>query len=290
MITKISNDKITIEVNTLGAELHSLKRTGDDYEYLWQGNPEIWASRSPLLFPIVGAVKNGQMKVDGKHYPIGNHGFAKISEFELKSSEESQLVYQLISNEDTLKMYPFKFELSVAYTLKESEVMISYEVRNLDTKEIFFQLGTHPGFNCPMEDGLKFEDYHISFNKEESARRHFFDGANLLVTNKDEEGLNGKEIGLNHSLFYEGAAIYRGIESKELILKSDKGSREVKLSYDKFSYLGIWQKKDAPYICIEPWTGVSDRDDYEGEFKDKEMMMSLGVKQSYQCKMGIEIK
>lgn len=290
MITRISNDQITIAVNTQGAELWSLKKIGEDYEYLWQGNPEFWTGRSPVLFPIVGAVKNSEMKVNGELFPIGNHGFAKKTEFELASSEESMLVYKLVSDKETLKMYPFKFELSLTYTLEGSEVLIAYEVKNLDTKEIYFQLGTHPGFNCPMDEDLKFEDYYISFNEEETARRHFFDGANLLVSDRDENGLNGKKMALNHSLFYEGATIFRGINSKELVLKSDQGKRQVKLSYDKFSYLGVWQVKNAPYVCIEPWTGISDPDNYSGEFKDKEMMISLGASKVYQCKMGIEIK
>lgn len=290
MITRISNNQITIAVNTLGAELWSLKKIGEDYEYLWQGNPEFWGGRSPVLFPIVGACKNSEMKVNGELYPIGNHGFSRKTEFELASSEELKLVYKLVSDKNTLKMYPFRFELSLTYTLKGSEVIIGYEVKNLDSNEIYFQLGTHPGFNCPMDEGLKFEDYYLSFNEEEMAKRHFFDGDNLLVTNKDEDGLNGKKMSLNHSLFYEGATIFRGINSKELVLKSDQGKRQVKLMYDKFSYLGVWQVKDAPYVCIEPWTGISDPDNYTGEFKDKEIMMSLKAGKVYNCKLMIEIK
>lgn len=293
MITKISNEHITIAVNTLGAELWSLKKNDDDYEYLWQGNPEFWPGRSPVLFPIVGAAKNSEIKVDGKLYPLGNHGFSRASEFELVSSEESKLVYQLVSNNKTLKMYPFKFELRLTYTLEGSSVLIGYEVVNIDYNDIYFQLGTHPGFNCPMDEGLEFKDYHISFNKEETARRHFFDGDNLLITNKDEEGLNGLKMPLSHDLFKEGAAVYRGINSKELTLKSESGKRQVKLTYDKFSYLGIWHVTNndkAPYVCIEPWTGISDPDNYTGEFKDKEMMMSLKAGKTYSCKMSINIK
>lgn len=289
MITTISNKHITIEVNSLGAELWSLKKVEEDYEYLWQGNPEFWTGRSPVLFPNVGACRNNEMKVDGKVYPIGNHGFPRKTEFELIQSDDAKLVYRLVSNEETLKMYPYKFDLRLSYTLEESQVVIGYEVINTDNNEIFFQLGTHPGFNVPMEDGLSFEDYYIYFDQEESARRHFFDGANLLVTGKDEDGLNGKQMALKHELFYEGATIFRGINSKELILKSDKGQRQVKLSYDKFSYLGVWQMKDAPYVCIEPWTGISDPDNYTGEFKDKEMIMSLDAGCDYKCKLVIEI-
>lgn len=289
MITTISNEHITIEVNTLGAELWSLKKTGEDYEYLWQGNPEYWTGRSPVLFPIVGACIHSEMKVDGELYPIGNHGFSRKTEFQLIQSDDSKLVYQLVSNEDTLKMYPFKFDLRLTYTLEGSQVIIGYEVINTDHNEIYFQIGTHPGFNVPMDEGLNFDDYYISFDVEESARRHFFDGDNLLVTNKDEDGLKGRQMALKHELFYEGATIFRGINSKELILKSDKGQRQVKLSYDKFSYLGVWQMKDAPYVCIEPWTGISDPDNYTGEFKDKEMMMSLDVGKDYSCYLAIEI-
>ncbi len=187
-------------------------------------------------------------------------------------------------------MYPFDFELLLSYSIDATCVTIDYTVKNLDTKEMYFQLGTHPGFNCPMNEALKFDDYYLELNEDEEAKRLFFDDANLLITDKEEAGLSGNTIALNHEMFYEGAAIYRNLKSNEITLKTDKDNSFVKLSYNKFPYLGgVWQKPDAPYICIEPWYGISDEDNYEGEFKNKEMMITLDTDKVYECFMKIEI-
>ncbi|MGL1891606.1 MAG: aldose 1-epimerase family protein [Spirochaetaceae bacterium] len=289
MITKIQNDKVSIEVNSIGAELWSLKKSGDDLEYLWQGDGTYWTGRSPVLFPNVGAVKGNKMKVDGVEYPLGNHGFPRKAEFELIEGTETKLVYSYKSNDESLKMYPFRFELILSYSLNDKGVSIDYTVKNLDTKEIYFQLGTHPGFNCPLDSELKFDDYYIEFNKSEDSRRLFFDQDNLTITNKDEDGLNGNKMPLKHETFYEGAAIFKDINSNEIALKSDKGSRFVKLSFNKFPALGVWQKPDAPYICLEPWHGISDDDNYTGDFKDKSMIITLDKAKEYNCEMTIEI-
>lgn len=289
MINRIQNKNISIEVNSLGAELWSLKKIGSDFEYLWQGDKTFWGSRSPVLFPTVGAVKNSKFKVDGVEYPLGNHGFALKSEFVLIEETDTKLVYSLKSNDEIIKMYPFKFELLLSYSLNATTVEINYTVKNLDTDEIYFQLGTHPGFNIPLDNNLKMNDYYIEFNKSEDCKRLFFDKANLTVTNKDAPGLNGLKMNLKHETFYEGAAIFKSINSDELILKSDKGDRFVKLAFNKFPALGVWQKPDAPYICIEPWHGVSDDDDYTGEFKDKDMIITLDKSKEYNCFMTIEI-
>lgn len=289
MINKIQNNKISIEVNSFGAELWSLKKVGNDFEYLWQGDTKYWGNRSPVLFPTVGAVKNSKYRIGDKEYPLGNHGFALNSEFTLIEESETKLVYSLKTNEEIKKMYPFNFELILSYALDESSVKIQYTVKNLDTQNIYFQLGTHPGFNMPLDSDLKFDDYYIEFNKKEQCNRLFFDKANLTITNKDEDGLEGQKLNLKHEIFYEGAAIYKNINSDQLVLKSDKGARFVKFSFDKFPALGVWQKPDAPYICIEPWHGISDDDNYTGEFQDKAMIITLDKNSDYNCFMNIEI-
>lgn len=289
MITKLQNEHISIEVNSLGAELWSLKKIDNDFEYLWQGDKKYWGNRSPVLFPTVGAVKNSKFIVNNIEYPLGNHGFALKSEFVLIEETKTKLVYSLKSNSEIIKMYPFQFELLLSYTLTESSVTIDYKVKNIDTSEIYFQLGTHPGFNIPLDKNLTLNDYYIDFNKLEDCKRLFFDEANLTITNKDGNGLKGQKLNLENEYFYEGAAIFRNIKSDELLLKSDKGERFVKFNFNKFPALGVWQKPDAPYICIEPWHGISDDDNYTGEFKDKEMIITLDKSEEYDCFMTIGI-
>jgi galactose mutarotase-like enzyme len=289
MITTLSNANISIKVNSLGAELWSLQQVGERYEYLWQGDEAYWASRSPVLFPIVGSVKNSEMMVDGIKYSLSNHGFSRKSEFELVEKTDISLIYSLKYNEETLSMYPFKFELQLIYALRDYSVSISYIVKNLDTKEIFFQLGTHPGFNCPMDNATKLNDYYIEFESTENAKRLFVDENQMVVSDKEEEGLNSNVFKLEASKFYEGACIYRNLRSQSLTLKSDICDRFVKLDYTNFPYLGIWQKPDAPFICLEPWHGISDSDNFHGEFKDKEMMIALDIDQEYPCELIISI-
>jgi len=290
MISTLSNGNITIEVNSIGAELWSIKKANDSFEYLWQGDGTYWTGRSPVLFPNVGAVKNNVMRVDGKEYPLGNHGFPRKLEFELKVKSDSVLTYIYSYNDESLQMYPFKFTLELSYTLIDTTVTIDYKVTNLDNQAIYFQLGTHAGFNCPMAEGLSFNDYYLEFDASEKSRRLYFDAANLLVSNKDSEGLDGTKYPLSFDLFTEGACIFKHIHSSKITLKSDQDARQVTLGFNKFPYLGIWQKQGAPYVCIEPWYGISDADDYTGEFKDKEMIIALEEKNVYDCQLTITVE
>ena len=153
---------------------------------MWTGNPEFWAGQSPVLFPIVGSVQNETTEINGQVYSFKNHGFARRQEFQLIKKLDNKLVFSLTENEETLKSYPFKFELRLTYTLIDSEVQIAYEVRNTDNQEIYFQLGTHPGFNCPMEDGLSLNDYHLEFSDLEDAKRYFVNNSNLNIAGKEQ--------------------------------------------------------------------------------------------------------
>lgn len=276
MITSLKNENITIQVKSLGAELTSLKTNNDDHEYIWTGDSKFWSGQSPVLFPTIGSLSGGTMTVDGKTYSMGNHGFARREEFKLIESTEERLVYSLKYSEKTLAVYPYKFELQLAYTLEGSSVKISYNVINLDDKNIYFQLGTHPGFNCPMEDNLSLSDYFLKFSETETAKRYYCDTGNLFIENHEELVFEeSDQLKLNPEMFYDGAFLFRDIKSKEITLKTEKDPKFVKVSNENFPYLGIWQPKDAPFICIEPWHGLTEPASFTGEFKDKELMVEL---------------
>jgi galactose mutarotase-like enzyme len=276
MITSLKNENITIQVKSLGAELTSLKKNNDSHEYIWTGDSKFWGGQSPVLFPIIGSLSEGTMTVDGKSYSLGNHGFARREEFKLIESTEDKLVYSLKYNEKTMAMYPYKFDLQLTYTLDGSSINISYKVINLDDKSIYFQLGTHPGFNCPMGDNLSLSDYSLIFSENENAKRYYCDAGNLLIENREELVLDESvELKLNPEMFYDGAFLFRDIKSKEITLKTEKDSKFVKVSNENFPYLGIWQPKDAPFLCIEPWHGLAEPVSFTGEFKDKELVIEL---------------
>lgn len=287
----LKNDLAVVEIKKLGAEVVSFKKLENDCEYMWNGDDKYWSGKAPVLFPIVCAVNNGEIKVDGQIHKVGNHGFARKSEFELIEESDTEAVYRLSYNENTLAMYPFKFNLYIHYTLEGTKLNIDYKVENVDNKEMYFQIGTHPGFNCPLGNDGKFEDYYLEFECNETLERLFMNDANVLINDKSEVVLKNKNIlPLTRELFKDGALVFRNMNSKKIVLKSKASEKSVTLSYEKLSYLGLWQAKDAEFICIEPWHGIADVEGYSGEFKEKEMIIALQQGASFECNHNIEIK
>lgn len=233
---------------------------------------------------------NLSIKVDGQIHKIGNHGFARKSEFELVEENDTRAVYKLSYDENTLAMYPFKFNLYICYALEGNKLNISYKVENVDDKEMYFQIGTHPGFNCPLDKDSKFEDYYLEFECNETLERFFMNGANVLISGKSEVILeNDNILPLTRDLFKDGALVFRNMNSKKVTLKSKSTDKTVTLSYEDLSYMGLWQAKDANFVCIEPWHGIADDDNFNGEFKEKEMIITLKKGTSYECNYTIEM-
>lgn len=286
----IKNDVAEVEIKKLGAEVVSFKKIENDCQYIWNGDAKYWSSHAPVLFPIVCAVNNGEIKVDGQIHKVGNHGFVRKSEFELIEESDTKAVYKYSYNENTLVMYPFKFNLYISYTLEGNKLNINYKVENVDNKEMYFQIGTHPGFNCPLDENSKFEDYYLEFECNETLERLFMNDANVLINGKSESILeNDKILPLTRELFKDGALVFRNINSKKISLKSKTTDKTVTLSYEDLPYLGLWQAKDANFVCIEPWHGIADDENFNGEFKEKEMIITLKEEKSYECNYTIEI-
>jgi galactose mutarotase-like enzyme len=289
MDTVLKNQSLSVTLSSVGAEATAIQRLDLDCAYLWNGDAKYWNSHSPVLFPMVCAAMNGEIMVDGQKYPIINHGFARKSEFELVEVLDDSAVYRLRFNEKTLTSYPFKFQLMIRYSLAANNLEIDYHVENLDERTIYFQIGTHPGFNCPLDSGLTFEDYYLEFNKPEDLERRFMNGANVLIPGQtDLIGKGVKKLPMTRELFAAGALIFPLVKSDHIVLKSDKSPRAVSVSYENMHQLGIWQAKDAPYVCIEPWQGLADEDGFTGEFKDRAAIVSLAQGKTYHCRMVIE--
>lgn len=286
----LKNDLAVVQIKKLGAEVVSFKKKEDNCEYMWNGDEKYWSEHAPLLFPIVCAVNNGEIKVDGQIHKIGNHGFAKKSEFELIEESDSKAVYKLSYDENTLAMYPFKFNLYVCYTLERNKLKIDYKVENVDNKEIYFQIGTHPGFNCPLDKNGKFEDYYLEFECNETLERLYMNGSNLIISGKSKVILeNNNILPLTRELFENKALVFRNINSKQVALRSKTTDKSVTLSYENLSYMCLWQAKDANFVCIEPWHGIADEDNFNGEFKEKEMIIKLKEGTNFECNYTIEI-
>lgn len=282
MITSISNSKLTAQIKHLGAELCSLKNNTNT-EFIWKGNPDFWGKHSPVLFPIVGTLKNNTYSIDNKEYKLSRHGFARDMEFELIKKEVNSVTFALKSSEKTLKLYPFKFELHIIYTLKETGLIIQYVVINSNNIAMPFSIGAHPAFSLTGN----FEEYAIEFEQEESL--NYFLLENDLVSNTTQKlETNNKKITLSYRLFDADALVFKILKSNSLsILKNSEPL--FKINFEGFPNLGIWTKNNAPFICIEPWYGYSDTSESTGDLFEKEGIQILEANTIFKTTFSIDI-
>lgn len=276
MNIRIENDFLAVESKTFGAELTSIKLKSDGTEYLWQGDAKYWNRRAPLLFPIVGSVANSQYTYGGRKYAMKNHGFARDSEFETAHESESRVVYRLTQNAETLAAYPFRFTLEIGYAIEGSAVAVSYRVVNADEKEMYFSIGAHPAFNCPIVPEQAFADYFLEFSDAETLDRQFVNSANLLIAGRRAPFLRGEKIKpMTEGMFGEGAYIFDGMKSTSVALKGKKTGKSVTVSFPGFPQLGIWAPPGAPFVCIEPWYGIAEATDFSGDLAEKKGILRL---------------
>ena len=289
----IENSSLRLTFSTLGGELRSIVNKKNGKEYLWQGNPEFWTGRSPNLFPIVGRVKEGKYRLGEKEYAIKSpHGFVRISELEVREKTENSVEFGISSSEETLAAYPFEFDFSVKFTLEESKITVCYLIKNTDDKTMYFSVGAHPGFNIPINDGEKFEDYSIVFENDCEPNEVICENC-FITGGKRPFALERKRIiPLRHNLFDNDAIILSDMQSRKLTVCSKKSENSVTVDFADFDYLGIWHKPmtEAPYICIEPWNGLPSEVISDEELTKKPAIIALESKNDYSAKYTIEIK
>lgn len=291
MIYSLENEKIRITACEHGGELHSITGKKEGTQYLWNGNEEYWKYHSPHLFPIIGKLRNSKYKIDGKEYELPSHGLARISEFKFISEGDNYITFELMYSNKTLEIYPYKFSLQVTYTIEENSVKVSYKVINLDDKEIYFSLGAHPAFMCPIEKTGTLEDYYLKFNKVENSSIMCFD-KDTYFTHDKKGFLNDSDIiNLNKELFKDDALVFDDLKSNRITIKSKNHNKSLSVEFNEFPYMGIWAPASgAPFVCIEPWFGHADYGDFNGEFKDKEGILSLEVGKEFNCSYKISIE
>jgi galactose mutarotase-like enzyme len=288
MTEKIGNDLLNIEVSVSGAELASIYHIPTQKEYLWQGDDKWWLRRAPVLFPVVGKLKDNSFQVNLERYNLGQHGFARDKDFSLIERKNNKLVFSLCSDESTLKIYPFHFELLITYEIRSNILKITYEVKNTDQKEIFFSIGAHPGFNCPLSKDELFSDYYLEFEKTESLDRHLLEGG-LFTGLTEPVMIDSNKIDLSYDLFTKDAIVFKNMRSAYIYLKSKKNKHSLKFNFSDFPYFGIWTKPGAPFICLEPWCGIADNQNFRGELKGKEGIIGLYPGNSFLRSYSIEV-
>ena len=281
-VITLSNSQISVAIKTLGAELCSIKNKLNR-EFMWEGNPNFWGKHSPVLFPIVGTLKNNTFYHNDTKYTLTRHGFARDMEFELIEKTEDSATFSIQSNSATLLNYPFEFELQIQYTLINTTVEIDYKVVNKDNSEIPFSIGAHPAFALPSS----FEDYSLDFEKVEPLKYTLLE--NDLVSQQTEKiHTNTNRVPLTYELFKRDALIFKKLQSNSLtIIEEDKPI--LKVHFQDFPSLGIWTKVGAPFICIEPWFGYSDTTESNGDLFEKEGVIVLEANATFQAKFSIEI-
>jgi galactose mutarotase-like enzyme len=291
MCNVIGNDKITVISKEEGAELCSIKSKVDGTEYLWQADPSIWNRHAPVLFPIVGKLKDNKTIIEDREYTMGQHGFARDMTFKTIESSSDSVLYLLKSSNTTKEKYPYDFELYIGYKIVDTSIQVSYVVKNTDSKKMFFSLGAHPGFNCPLVDGEEFGDYYLEFNKPELINSInvkdalIEDVKTLLYADKVTK------LQVSRGLFRNDAIILENMEATELSLKSTRNGHGVTVSYKGFPYLGIWSKQedDGTFVCIEPWFGIADAVNSNGVFMEKKGIMELEAGDQFCCSSTISI-
>lgn len=287
---QISNDKITIQIDSMGAELRSLKDVASGREYMWNADPKYWKRTSPVLFPLVGGLKDGVYRLDGKEYPMGQHGFARDMEFRLKSQTAHEIWFTLESDDETLKRYPYQFILELGYELSDRTVIVKWRVKNPADTRMYFAIGGHPAFLCPIEQDTKQCDYKIRFDTKEQVVSSGL--ANGLVTDNDEiYALQDGALPITEHLFDGDALVIEHDQAHSVSLVKPDGTDYLTVTFDA-PLFGIWSppKKQAPFICIEPWYGRCDRAGYEGDWKEREWMQMLEGKETFAADYKVTIQ
>lgn len=280
MFYKIENDFLTCEIDDMGAQLHSLVMKENSKEYIWQGNPDIWYGQAPVLFPVIGQLINDKFRYNGVEYTMPKHGLARKLLFNVKECEGAKAVFSLESDENTLKSYPFEFELLVTFELKEKSLVNTMTVINKTSGDMYFSIGAHPGFNCNIGDVIEFE-------QPETLETERIDSDNLLIPEKFPVIENTKEIVITEDVFKKDALILSGIKSKKLTIK---GENQIEFTFGDCPVLGIWAKPGAPYVCIEPWYGINDNRDVKDDISMKREIQHLSEGGTFEFSWIAEIK
>ncbi|WP_335965309.1 aldose 1-epimerase family protein [Galbibacter sp. PAP.153] len=285
----IKNSHLEIKITKIGAEICNIKDQNGQ-EYMWQGDASIWDSHAPVLFPIIGALKNGSYLYEGKKYSIPKHGFIRNNEnLSVTDHQEKSITFQYKYDEGTLKDYPFKFEFNITFSLEGKVLRIQHEIVNHGNNEMLFSLGGHPAFKCPLTETENYNDYELQFEKTENSDRHLINNEGLQNGKTAPFLENTDKIRLQHQLFKNDALIFKDLKSKQISLAHKTKGKILTVSYADFDYLGIWAKTNGDFVCIEPWLGITDNENIDGDFKKKEGLIKLEGNKSFEATFSITI-
>ena len=260
MTVTLKNHRLTVRIEEMGAQLCSVKDPAGR-EYIWQADPEIWGRHAPLLFPVIGRLKDGKYTVHGREYAISIHGFARGSLFSVAEQGETRAVFRLEHSEQTLQAWPFPFALTVTYQLEENRLHKSVRVENSGEETMFYELGGHDGFVAPLEPGEVMDDYAIVIPGLEQLTPYGMDEQLMVTPPTLTYPLQNGRIPLKPSAYQLDTIILGDLPQSRACLVDRQGRARVTLDFPGFPYLGLWtqgREEDTNYVCIEPWSTLPD--------------------------------
>jgi galactose mutarotase-like enzyme len=287
MIYTVANKFLTITTNTLGGEITSIKNEKNNKEYIWQGDS--WPRHAPILFPVIGKLFEDKYILDGSTYRIPIHGGSRDREFEMTEKTENSITFTITHDDETLKVYPFKFSLEIKYTLIENNIDVKYIVNNINDLDMPFSIGSHEAYNCPLNDNELYDDYYLEFSENETIEQLLVNEDVFLTSERKAFLTNERKIPLRKDMFSNGVIILDGIRSNTISLKNTKNDNVVQVDITGFPYLGIWAQLNQDFICIEPWYGHMDYLGFTGDFKEKAGIIKLQAGKCFECIHKISI-
>jgi galactose mutarotase-like enzyme len=288
MIT-LENDQIKIQVKTKGAEPDSIFSKEFNLEYLWSGDAKFWNKKSPILFPIVGTLKQNTYYYNSKAYILTRHGFARDMDFTVSNQSETSATFSLSDDEDTLRNFPFPFSLDIIYTITSNNVEVQYRVTNKGNDNMYFSIGAHPAFKVPLDKKLDYQDYYFEFEQIEDGYKWLISKEGLIEPTTVPFLINTNILHITKELFKNDALVFKYLNSHKVKLKTNKSKHGVEVSYPGFPFLGLWAAPGADFVCIEPWCGIADATTSKQELINKEGINLLTPSQVFQRTWSIRL-
>ena len=263
----LNSPQLSAAVNPLGAQL-SMLRDGGGRDLLWNGDPAVWAGRAPILFPTIGELAGGGFRVGPRTYRLPRHGFARTKLFEVVGATATEATFRLAADESTLRVYPFEFRLDVRFALAGATLSVTSSVLNKGREDMPASIGYHPGFRWPLPYGQPRAAHFIEFATDENPWIRRLNAQGLLSAERPQTPVANRRLVLDDALFRDDVVIFDDIRSRSVTYGAHEGPR-IQVSYPDATYLGVWTKPGAGFVCIEPWHGIADAAGFAGEFKDK---------------------
>ncbi|SJZ34861.1 aldose 1-epimerase family protein [Sediminibacterium ginsengisoli] len=285
----LTNKVLSVTVAAKGAELQSIRRLDNGLEYMWKGDPAFWGKKSPVLFPVVGGLKNGTYEFEGRSYQLGRHGFAREQDFECTEQTETKLTFTLSHSAATLAVYPFRFRFSIIYTLSETTLDVHYKTENTGTSPLFFSVGAHPAFAIPLTAETAYSDWQLVFSHNETAGKWPVLPEGVIAREPVPFFNGNNSIPLTKELFSGDALVFKNLASDSISIRSHRSSHGLTVQFAGFPYMGIWSSKNADFVCIEPWCGIADSEIATGKLEDKEGIQRLEAGQASDCNWRITV-